>query len=68
MAAMNAADEVLITRFLNREIAFTQIAAGLRITLDQWDQSLRPSERQIDLASLADVDAWARVQAQAITF
>jgi len=68
VAAMNAADEVLISRFLNREIAFTQIATGLQVILDQWDQSIRPKEVSIDLASLADVDAWARTEAQQITF
>ena len=68
MAAMNAADEILIARFLNREIAFTQIAEGLQHILDQWDRSLRPSETKIDLPVLVEVDAWARSQAQEITF
>jgi len=68
MAAMNAADEILIARFLNREIAFTQIAEGLQRILDQWDRSLRPRETKIDLPVLAEVDAWARSQAQEITF
>ena len=68
VAAMNAADEVLISRFLNREIAFTQIAAGLHVILDQWDESIRPNETMIDLTSLADVDAWARTEAQQLTF
>ena len=68
VAAMNAADEVLISRFLNREIAFTQIAEGLQDILDQWDQLIRPKETTIDLASLASVDAWARTEAQQITF
>lgn len=68
VAAMNAADEVLIARFLNREIAFTQIAAGLHVILDQWDQSIRPNETTINLTSLADVDAWAHTEAQQLTF
>jgi 1-deoxy-D-xylulose-5-phosphate reductoisomerase len=68
LAAMNAADEVLISRFLDRDIAFTQIAAGLQDILDQWKQSIRLSETTIDLASLADVDAWARSEAQRLTF
>jgi len=68
MAAMNAADEVLISQFLNREIAFTQIAAGLEHILAQWDQDIRPGETAIDLAALASVDAWARERAQRIAF
>jgi len=68
MAAMNAADEVLVARFLNQEIAFTQIAMGLEHTLAQWDQDLRPGETTIDLVSLTHVDAWAREQAQHIAF
>lgn len=66
MAAMNAADEILIARFLNHEIAFTQIAKGLQGIFNQWDRSLRPSETTIDLQVLAEVDAWARSKAQGI--
>ncbi|MBU1048745.1 1-deoxy-D-xylulose-5-phosphate reductoisomerase [Candidatus Bipolaricaulota bacterium] len=66
VAAMNAADEVLISRFLNREIAFTQIAAGLQVILDRWDRLIRPHEMTIDLASLTRTDRWARAQAQQI--
>jgi 1-deoxy-D-xylulose-5-phosphate reductoisomerase len=68
MAAMNAADEVLITRFLNGEIAFTQIAAGLQHILDQWSQVILPDETTIDLETLFKVDAWSRTQAQSIAF
>jgi 1-deoxy-D-xylulose-5-phosphate reductoisomerase len=68
LAAMNAADEVLISRFLDGEIAFTQIAAGLQGILDQWRQSICLSETTVDLTSLADVDAWARTEAQQLAF
>jgi len=62
VAAIDAADEVLISRFLNSEIVFTQSI------LDQWDRSIRPNETPIDLASPANVDAWARTEAQQMTF
>ena len=68
VAAINAADEVLISRFLNREIAFTEIAEGLQRTLDQWNCVIRPSERGIDLESLSKVDAWSRDHARRLAF
>ena len=42
VAAINAADEILISRFLNREIAFPGISEGLQRVLDQWSQVIRP--------------------------
>jgi 1-deoxy-D-xylulose-5-phosphate reductoisomerase len=64
VGAINAADEVLVARFLNGEIAFTAIAAGLQRILDRWNQEIRPSEATVDLDALSRVDAWARAQAQ----
>ena len=58
-AAMNAADETLIERFLQREIPFTGIAAGLRILLDQWEHRFA-GEAISDLAALLGTDRWAR--------
>ncbi len=62
VAAINAADEILISRFLNREISFPKIAAGLQCILDQWSQLIRPNEMMIDLETLSKVDAWSRDQ------
>jgi len=64
VAAINATDEVLISRFLNQEIAFTEIAAGLQHILEQWNCEIRPDEATIDLQILAKVDAWSRDQAR----
>ncbi len=67
LAAMNAADEVLISRFLNREIPFPQIASGLQAILDQWEALIAPHEKPIaDIDVLRSVDAWARKQAQQV--
>ena len=68
LAAINAADEILITRFLDREISFPDIAAGLRCILDQWSQAIRPDEAKIDLKTLVKVDAWSRDQARQLVF
>jgi len=64
VAAINAADEVLISRFLNREIAFPGISEGLQRILDQWSRVIRPGEEMVDLQILAKVDAWSRDQAR----
>jgi len=68
VAAINAADEVLIERFLNQEIAFTEIAVGLQCILDQWSQTIRPDEANVNLETLAKVDAWSRDQARQLAF
>lgn len=57
-AVANAADEVLIERFLNREIAFTRIAEGLEIMLSRHQALQNPS-----LEALWEADRWAREQA-----
>lgn len=64
LAAMNAADEVLITRFLNEDIPFTSIASGLRHVLEYWGHEIAPQESTVDLQTLVRVDAWSRAQAQ----
>ncbi len=67
IAAINAADETLISRFLNREISFPKIADGLQCILDQWSQVIRPDEMMIDLETLSRVDAWSREWARQLT-
>jgi 1-deoxy-D-xylulose-5-phosphate reductoisomerase len=57
-AAINAADEVLVERFLRREIPFTAIARGLEAILARWDDR-EPSE-PVTLPRLLATDAWAR--------
>ncbi|HED04612.1 MAG TPA: 1-deoxy-D-xylulose-5-phosphate reductoisomerase [Candidatus Fraserbacteria bacterium] len=56
-AALNAADEVLVERFLRGEIAFTQIAAGLARLLQELPT---PSHREPSLPELLAADAQAR--------
>jgi len=68
VAAINAADEILIARFLNQEILFTEIAMGLQYVLEQWSQTIQPNEAKIDLNSLSKVDAWSRDQARRLVF
>jgi 1-deoxy-D-xylulose-5-phosphate reductoisomerase len=55
-AAINAADEVLVTRFLRGEIAFTDISAGLAQVL----QSHQSASAEPELTELLAADAWAR--------
>lgn len=66
LAAMNAADEVLIYRFLDGCLPFNGIADGLSTVLARW----RVEQRRLDgnlpsLSRLLDVDRWAREAAQA---
>lgn len=54
LAALNAADEVLISRFLNAEISFTCIASGLQKILDQYTPA------SLSLEAISSTDQWAR--------
>ncbi len=54
-AAANAADEVAVERFLNGEIAFTQIAVILEKALEAHRAVQRP-----DLGAILEADRWAR--------
>ena len=54
-AALNAADEVAVKRFLGGEIAFPDIARLCRRVLDD-----HPFEAEPDLETLLAVDGWAR--------
>jgi len=70
LAALNAADEVLVYRFLDGEIRFTDIAAGLEAVLDRW-RAEKKGERDdhcLDLPRLLDVDRWAREAAHELAF
>jgi 1-deoxy-D-xylulose-5-phosphate reductoisomerase len=59
-ATVNAADEVLVSRFLAGEIRFTGIAHGLASVLKQWHDEIGPEGRELRLERLLEVDAWAR--------
>jgi len=62
LAAVNAADEVLVYRFLDGEIRFPGIAEGLAAVLDRWREEKRgdPDDRAPELSRLMEVDRWAR--------
>ena len=57
-AAVNAADEILVTRFLDGAIPFTGIARGLAAVLDRWRSEV--DETSLTLDHLLEVDRWAR--------
>jgi len=57
-AAVNAADEVLVARFLDGAIPFTGIARGLAAVLDRWRSEI--GEASLTLDHLLKVDRWAR--------
>jgi 1-deoxy-D-xylulose-5-phosphate reductoisomerase len=57
-AVVNAADEVLVQRFLNGEISFTQIAEGLRAIAEQ-----HPPIKDPTLEEILAADRWARERA-----
>jgi len=68
LAALNAADEVLVGRFLDGGIRFTGIAAGLQAVLDRW-RAVKKAEHgdaRPDLPRLLDVDRWAREEARGL--
>ena len=66
LAAMNAADEVLVDRFLAAEIRFPAIASGLKTVLDRWRSEKRdePGDAAPDLDRLLAVDRWTRQAAR----
>jgi len=64
-AAVNAADEVLVGRFLRGEIPFLGIARGLAAILDRWHVEMRSDGHDADdLGELLAADRWARRIAQ----
>jgi 1-deoxy-D-xylulose-5-phosphate reductoisomerase len=57
-AALNAADEVLVSAFLNRQMSFAAIARGLEAVLARHTSVAHPR-----LHDIANADAWAREEA-----
>ena len=58
LAAINAADEVLVARFLRGELPFLGIARGLRAVLDRWIDDA--PDVSMTLEGLLEVDRWSR--------
>ncbi|MEN6369533.1 MAG: 1-deoxy-D-xylulose-5-phosphate reductoisomerase [Thermotogota bacterium] len=64
-AALNAADEVLVHRFLREEIPFLGIARGLAAILRRWHVEMGGDGHDAsDLGELLAADRWARRMAQ----
>lgn len=61
-AVANAADEVLVQRFLNNEIPFIEIAQGLEHVLSEHKGVPNPSIEEV-----LEADRWARQRAREIT-
>jgi len=63
LAALNAADEILVAQFLRGEIPFPAIATGLRQVLDlwkaDWSDDVPPT-----LERVLEADGWAREAAR----
>ncbi len=59
-AALNAADEVLVERFLKNEIRFTDIARGLKTVYTLASSQVDKFEPAPKLADLWAADRWAR--------
>jgi len=60
LAAVNAADEVLIDRFLAQEIRFPEIALGLQAILDHWRSEAHKTDVPATLTALLAADDWGR--------
>jgi 1-deoxy-D-xylulose-5-phosphate reductoisomerase len=67
-AAVNAADEVLVGRFLRGDIAYGDLATGLAVTLDRWRKEAAESGRPLDLSAVESADRWARSIAVGLCF
>ena len=71
-AAVNAADEILVDRFLEGEIPFTGIAEGLKEILSKWisenSPEVRPVSRELTFDELRAADAWARRVVRGLRF
>ncbi len=63
LAAVNAADEVLVQQFLTGAIAFPDISHGLELVVEKW-RGLRPEQQfppiTTGVAPLLEIDRWAR--------
>jgi len=64
LAAVNAADEILVSRFLAGEIPFSGIARGLDAVVGRWRTEI--DDISVTLEHLLAVDRWARDVAQVL--
>ncbi len=62
-AVVNAADEVLVEKFLKKEIRFTEIPRGLAAALSAWDEN---ENGEVTLTGILSADSWARKFAQGL--
>jgi 1-deoxy-D-xylulose-5-phosphate reductoisomerase len=67
-AAVNAADEVLVGRFLRGDIVYEDLAIGLAVTLDRWRTEVTEDGRPLDLSTVESADRWARSIAVGLCF
>jgi 1-deoxy-D-xylulose-5-phosphate reductoisomerase len=67
-AAVNAADEVLVERFLRGDIVYEDLAIGLAVTLDRWRTEVADDNRRLDLTAVESADRWARSIAVGLGF
>ncbi|HDS29282.1 MAG TPA: 1-deoxy-D-xylulose-5-phosphate reductoisomerase [Candidatus Acetothermia bacterium] len=69
LAAMNAADEALIYRFLEGQIPFLGIARGLQAVLQCWREEQREKDRDstLSIERVLAVDAWSRALASSLS-
>ncbi len=59
-AAINAADEILVGRFLRGDIAFESVSGGLAATLESWRTEFGDGGRPLRLPAVLSADRWAR--------
>ncbi|MEA3238701.1 MAG: 1-deoxy-D-xylulose-5-phosphate reductoisomerase, partial [Candidatus Bipolaricaulota bacterium] len=64
--AVNAADEILVGRFLRGQIGFMAIVEGLQKILDRWTAREDTMNEELTLARILEVDRWSREQAEAL--
>ena len=67
-AAVNAADEVLVSRFLRGDLPFDGLARGLALALEGWRAEFGGREQPLALADVQSADRWARAFAGAFDF
>jgi 1-deoxy-D-xylulose-5-phosphate reductoisomerase len=65
-AAVNAADEVLVERFLHGNIAYDGLARGLACTLERWRKEFGKSKRPLTLGDAQSADEWGRALARGL--
>jgi len=62
-AAINAADEVLVDRFLKGKIPFTALAEGLETILSRHMDKNTGTKQRADFSAILAADKWARKEA-----